>query len=213
MKRPLLLALGLAAVTAANVHAQLTNIPVYSLPSAGEAPATFLAGGWGRGLNDNSGKLNAFSGFVGRTGLGGSITAGAGIGYADLGAESKINFGVAGAVDVLPAGGTTQVSVQVGIGYISPATDFSTMNFPIGVALKTQVAAGSGTLTPWVMPRVHMFRVSTPLADATETEFGASGGAAWTSAGGFGIHAALDWLAIENAAPILFGVGAHYMIP
>jgi hypothetical protein len=213
MKRPLFLAVGLVAVMAASAEAQLYNIPVYSLPSAGEAPATFLGGGWGRGLNENSGKMNAFAGFVGRSGIGGSLSAALGVGYADLGAESKINFGVSGGVDVIPAADGVGVAVQVGIGYISMADEVWQMNFPIGVALKTNMPAGSGTITPFVMPRIHMARSSVLGTSTTNTEFGASGGLAFNTAGGFGFHAALDWLAVEDAAPILFGVGLHYVIP
>ncbi len=104
MKRALWVAVGLVAMNAAAVEAQLTNIPVYSLPSMGEAPATFLAGGLGRGLNDASGKINAFDVSIGRTGLGGSITAAVGASMVDLTPDAKYSFGIAGAVDVMPLG-------------------------------------------------------------------------------------------------------------
>ena len=212
MKRALWVAVGLVAVNAATVEAQLTNVPVYSLPSMGDAPATFIAGGLGRGLNDNSGKINAFYGAIGRTGLGGSITAAVGASMVDFDPDSKYSFNVAAAVDVMPLGESGQLTVQTGIGYISLATDVSTMNFPIGVALKTSVAAGSGSLTPWVMPRVHLARVDVLGTSSTETDFGVSGGASFTTAGGFGLHGALDILATDPSI-MTFGVGLHYMIP
>lgn len=86
------------------------------------------------------------------------------------------------------------------------------MNFPIGVALKTSVAAGSGSFTPWVMPRVHLARVDVLGSSSTQTDFGVSGGAGFTTAGGLGLHAALDMLATDPSVTT-FGVGVHYMIP
>ena len=58
MKRVLLASLALLATLASAAQAQLTNFPVYAVPVGGEAPATLVAGGLGRGLNDASGKIN-----------------------------------------------------------------------------------------------------------------------------------------------------------
>jgi hypothetical protein len=211
MKRALLVAVGLTALSAAAADAQLTNFPVYALPSAGDAPATFVGGGLGRGLTEDYGKFNAFGVMVGRTGLGGSITAAVGAGMVNYDPDAKYTFGIAGAVDVMPLGANGQLAVQTGIGYISLGTDFWSMNFPIGVALKTNVAAGSGTLSPWVMPRVHLSRTSFGGVSSTETDFGASGGASFNTAGGFGLHAAIDLIAVDPSA-LTFGVGLHYMV-
>jgi len=104
------------------------------------------------------------------------------------------------------------VSVQTGIGYISLATDVNMMNFPIGVALKANMAAGSGSFTPWVMPRVHLSRAKVLGFSSTNTDFGASGGASFTTAGGFGLHAAIDIMATDPSVTT-FGVGAHLMVP
>jgi hypothetical protein len=45
-----------------------------------------------------------------------------------------------------------------------------------------------------------------------ETDFGASGGLGFTTAGGFGVHVAIDLLARD---PNIFtlGAGVHYVIP
>jgi len=100
-----LVAVGLVAVSAAAAEAQLMNFPVLALPSVGDAPATFIGAHMGRGLNNASGRINAFGASVGRTGLGGSITAAVGFGMVNYDPDAKYTFGVAGAVDVLPAGG------------------------------------------------------------------------------------------------------------
>jgi 3D (Asp-Asp-Asp) domain-containing protein len=45
-----------------------------------------------------------------------------------------------------------------------------------------------------------------------ETDFGASGGLGFTTASGFGVHAAIDLLAADPNIWTL-GAGVHYVIP
>jgi hypothetical protein len=62
------------------------------------------------------------------------------------------------------------------------------------------------------MPRVHLSRASAEGFDSEmETDFGASGGAGFTTASGFGFHAAIDLLAATNSIWTM-GAGVHYMI-
>lgn len=210
MKRVLLMTLGLAAV-AVPAEAQLWFFPDYAVPSAYGMPATFVAGTYGRGLNDASGKVDAYGAVVGRSGLGNRFTVLGGAGMVDGGGDSEYTFGGAVGVDVLPAGGSAQVTVQAGIGYMSidPVT-FT--RFPIGVALKTQIEGPTANVTPWIMPRINISRVSSGGTSASETDFGGSAGFAVTLPGGFGVHTALDLLAADENAWTL-GVGLHYLLP
>lgn len=208
MKRALLIFLGLAAV-AVPVEAQLYNFPVYATPS-GE-PATFVAATYGRGLNEDSGKLDAFGGAIGRTGIGGRTTVVGGFGWVDYPTESKWTFGGDVGVDLLQPGGSAQVSVQGGIGYISFDTDYSSMHFPIGVALKGNVTGPSADVAPWIMPRLSIVRTSFGDESDTSTDFGVSGGVGITLPSGFGAHTAIDLLNSDESVWTI-GVGVHYLI-
>ena len=209
MKRTLVLTLGLLTATAVSVEAQLNNFPVYAQPSGG--PATYLGATYGHGMNDASGKADAYGAFVGRTGVGGRASIFAGLGMLDVEPESEWTFGGGVGVDVLPAGGSAQVSIQGGIGYMSPG-DATVLNFPIGVALKGNIEGPTATVAPWIMPRLHVRRISNGTS-VTETDFGVSGGFAVTLPSGFGVHTALDLLAVDPDNLWLLGVGVHYTMP
>ena len=210
MKRISVLTIGLAMIAAVPVEAQLFNFPVQALPSAGDAPATLLAASYGRGLNEDSGKLDAYGAFIGRTGIGGRATVAVGAGMIDA-AESEWTFGGAVGVDVMPAGGSAQVSIQTGVGYFSPATDVSGLHIPIGVALKGNIEGPTATVVPWIMPRLSVLRSSIGDLSDTSTEFGASGGVAFTMPSGFGAHTSLD-LTASDPSVWLLGVGVHFMV-
>ena len=216
MKRPataLAFGLGMVLMTAASADAQLWFFPDYAVPSAFGTPSSFVAGTYGRGLNDVSGKLNAYGLIVGRTGLGERISVMAGAGLIDD-VESEWTIGGSVGVDVLEADATTQLSVQGGVGWLD--VDFlgetlTTLRFPIGVALKRRIEGESASVTPWVMPRLNISRVSGLGSSDTEADFGASAGVGVTMTSGFGLHAALDVLA-ANSTVWFVGVGAHYVI-
>lgn len=210
MKRISVLTIGLAMMAAVPVQAQLTGFPVDALPSAGDMPATFLGATYGRGLNDASGKLDAYSAFLGRTGIGNRATIAAGVGMIDA-AESEWTFGGAIGVDLLSAGGSAQVSLQTGVGYFSPIDDVSALHIPVGVALKGMVEGPTANVMPWVMPRISILRSSVGDLSDTSTEFGASGGVALTLPSGLGFHTSIDLLATDPSAWLL-GVGVHYSI-
>ena len=210
MKRSLVLTIGLALV-AVPVEAQLAFFPVDALPSAGDTPATFLGATYGRGVNDGSGKLDAYGAFVGRSGIGSRATIAAGVGMIDA-AESEWTYGAAIGVDVLPAGSAAQLSLQSGVGYFSPIDDVSSLHIPVGLALKGMIEGPTANVAPWVMPRLSIFRNSVGDFSDTATEFGVSGGVAVTLPSGLGFHTSIDVLASDPSQALL-GVGVHYMMP
>ena len=195
-----------ALLVATPVMGQLNNFPVLALPAGDADGTTFIAGGWGRGLNDQSGKLNSFV-------------------LAAARAMEKVSFAVLGGyvVDVLPDvseisfGGqiaynvvndpdqAVGVGIQGGIEWMSvdgTPDNITLWNFPVGVSLSGSTEAGSMAVRPWVMPRVQFTRVGSvgTVDSATETDFGASAGVGFTSEGGFGFGVAIDWLIGEDIA-------------
>lgn len=213
MKRTFVLTLGLAVLPTL-VSAQLTGIPNYAAPSAFGTPSTFIAASYGRGVNDASGKADAYGAVIGRSGLGERFTAFAGVGMVDMG-DMEYSFGGAVSADLMQAASATQVSVQGGIGYLGVdvlGETLSTLTFPIGVALKRNIPGPTATVTPWVMPRLNIARASYSGSSNTETDFGASAGFSVTLPSGFGVHSAIDmWAADPNIWTL--GVGAHYVLP
>lgn len=212
MKRALLFAATLSTL-AAPLQAQLTGIVTYAVPVGGEAPATILSGEYGRGLNEESGKLNAFAITAGRTGIGGRGSVFVGASMLDADPDSEYSFGLVGAVGVTQPTAPTQISVQAGVGYMSPVDDLTIWTVPVGIALGGSMPQGDNSLNYWVMPRLHMTRVAISGFDSEmETDFGASGGLGFTTASGFGVHAGIDLVAAD---PNIWTVGAgvHYAIP
>jgi len=209
MKRSIVaMVLGLVLATASAVEAQLTNFPVYATPSANGNPSSWISVDYGRGLNDWSGKQNAFGVAVGRSGLGDRVNVDVGVGMVTYDPDSKYTFGGNLGIDLLGADADVQIGVQGGLGYISPADDFSTLSVPIGVAVKGTEGENLGW---WFMPRLNYTRAKAFGITGSSTDFGASAGGSFTSAGGFGIHFAVDMLAAsENIWH--GGVGVHYMI-
>jgi len=212
MKRALLASLALLATLASAAQAQLVNFPVYAVPVGGEAPATLIAGGLGRGLNDASGKINSFGVAVGRTGIGGRGTGLVAANWIDATPDAEYSFAGIGAVGVTVPGAPTQISVQAGIGYFGPATDVTFWSIPIGIAIAQNIPGESASFSVWGMPRVHLSRASVLGTSATETDFGGSAGVVVNLASGLGLHTALDILVTDPDNVMTFGVGVHYMI-
>ncbi|HUF76379.1 MAG TPA: hypothetical protein VMM35_08875 [Longimicrobiales bacterium] len=210
MKRISVLTIGLAMIAAVPVEAQLFNFPNYAVPTG--APATFIGAGYGTGLNDASGKLDAYGAAVGRTGIGNRATVAASLGMIDSAPDSEWTFGGLVGFDVLPAGGSAQVTLQAGVGHMSPG-DLTFLQFPIGVALKGLMEGPTANVEPWVMPRLHYSRVSANGSSASSTDFGVSGGFSVTLPSGLGVHTALDLTAVDPDNVWMLGVGLHYMIP
>lgn len=208
--RSIVVALGFGALAwfAVPATGQMVGFPNYAVPFS-ETPSTWLAASWGTGLNDDSGKANAFGGVIGRAGQKVSFQGGLGL-VSDEG-ESDLTFGGAAGFQLLAAEAAS-VSVQGGIGYYAPVEDVSALTFPIGVAVQGSIETGEAGITPWAMPRVNITRTSVLGESDTSTDFGVSGGLSFNFAGGFGVHTALDILFGDDRKPLLFGLGGHYVL-
>ena len=197
--------------TSAPVEAQMWFFPDYALPSSNGTPATWIAATYGRGLNDSSGKTDAFGGAIGRTTE--KLSFIGAVGSASGGGDSELTVGGGIGVDLLQRENST-VSIQGGIGWFSTeifSEDVTALRFPIGVAWKGSFQSPEALIAPWIMPRLNIARLSGGGESETETDFGASGGVAFTLPNGFGVHTALDVL-VSDSELWYFGIGAHYLI-
>jgi hypothetical protein len=200
----------MAALSAAPVAGQLWGFPDYSVPSAQDGAASYLTATYGRGLNDLSGKLDAFGAVFSRATDPVSFSAGLGYVKGPAGADGEITVGGAISADVAPVGTAGRLSIQGGVGWMDAGS--TQLRFPIGVALKGHIESTSSTVSPWIMPRLDITRVSVLGISATETDFGASGGVLLAMNSGFGVHTALD-VAFRNGGKVWsVGVGAHYQL-
>lgn len=201
MKRSIVAAvvgLGLVLASSTQVEAQLTNFPVYAVPSANGNPSSIIAAAYGRGLNEFSGEQNAFALAYTRTGIGDRVGVSIGAGMITYDPDSEFTFGGNVGFDLLGPDANVQIGLQAGVGYISPAEDFSTTSVPFGVAVKGMEAGGSANFGWWFMPRLQYTRVSVLGTSDGTTDFGASAGGSIGMSSGFGIHAAVDLLAADE---------------
>lgn len=201
------LGLCLLLVSALPASAQLWFFPDYAVPSATAGPSTFVAGTYGRGLNDTSGKLDAFGGIVGRTGESASFMGG--IGLITGAGDDEITLGGAVGVDVVE-GESVTLALNGGVGWMGPG-DSNFWRFPIGLAIKGFAQSPEAAIAPWVMPRVNISRVSSGSFSDTEVDLGASAGVGFTFPSGFGVHTALDVLFASDTS-WLFGIGGHFLV-
>lgn len=198
--------------------AQLPGVPVFALPASADGASTFVGAEYARGLNDDSGELDAVSVTIGRSMervsaalLGGYIASG----------FDEVTLGASVGVHLL-SDAPVQLTLQSGIGWAAfdgITDDLTTLNFPIGLAFQGPASGGSGLqITPWVMPRLDIARISgDDLPESnTATNFAVSGGLAVTSESGFGAHVSGDVIfdneGIDTDYPFLFSVGLHYVL-
>lgn len=200
---------GILALFASPALAQMIGNPVYFSPKQGVGLT--IAGDYGRGINDASGKTNYFGG---RATLGlpmFAITLGAGSAKAS-GLSSVTSFGGDAAVTVLKGPAVpVSVSLQAGAAY-SSVSGVKTLHVPAGAALAFNVKSPSASIEPWVAPRVDYVSVKVGGLSANDTKFGASGGVNVGLPSGLGFHAAVDYLNISGGSPIMVGAGVHYTI-
>ena len=200
-----------ALLIAAPAMGQLINFPVLALAPGGADGATSVGAGFGRGLNDDSGKQTSFGAGVAR-------------------GMERVSFGVAGgyvATDTdeltlagrvaghLLTDGPAAVSIQAGLGWMSTTVatvDISTLNIPIGVAVQTN---NDNPLRLWAMPRINLLRTSNGTSN-TDTKFGASAGAQYALESGIGIGVAFDLQRADggtaDVSSVLISAGISYAI-
>jgi hypothetical protein len=200
------LALGLVAAPAS---AQLAGLPVVYMPAG---TGVTIGGMFGRGLNNDSGKLSSAGGMV-TIGLP-TFWVGAGASYFDFDVLKDISFG--GQLGFkLPLPPTTPVTLGVVAGVSYMSNDFGTLGdrktlfVPAGLAVAINVPSTSVAVTPWASPTFRYYRVSNG-ASASESNFGVSGGVSVGFPMGFGIDLAIDYDAESKG--LVGGAGLHYTI-
>ena len=186
-----------ALLVATPAMGQLTNYPVTVLPAGDADGATSIGAGWGRGLNEDSGKLNAFGAAITRAAETVSYQlAGAYVNSSDIGLRGTLAYN----------GLAENVGIQGGIEWKSPDAG-TQLNLPIGISF----SGGSGSVTYSVMPRVQFTRTSASSATTTDTDFGASAGIGFVTEGGVGLALSGDW--VSGTSSILVGAAVYYQLP
>ena len=186
-----------ALLVATPAMGQLTNYPITVLPAGDADGATSIGAGWGRGLNEDSGKLNAFG--VGITRAAETVSfsvAGVYVNSSDIALGGRLAYN----------GLAENIGIQGGIEWKSPDAG-TQLNFPIGISF----SGGSESVTYSVMPRVQFTRTSASSATTTETDFGASAGIAFVTEGGVGLGLSGDW--VSGTSSILVGAAVYYVLP
>jgi hypothetical protein len=203
------LALGLVVEAAS---AQLAGNPVYAInPGVGIT----LAGDFGRGLNDESGKTNFYGGRVvlGVPML--SFWVGGGVWDPRTGGDKQTALGGGAAINLIKAPILpVALTLQVGAATVSCGDDCTDISAVAGPALKVNVPNPAIGIEPWIMPRVQVFRESDGGISDTEAGFGVSGGLNINMPMGLGLHVVADWSSIGDPAvkPLVGGIGLHYKI-
>lgn len=210
-----------ALLVATPAMGQLNNFPVLALPGGGADGANSVGAGWGRGLNDTSGKNNSFGAgvIIAREMVSFAVN---GAYVADVGAanDSEITFGGTVAYNLPQAVNTSSVSfgIQGGIEWMSPATG-TLLNFPIGLSARGSTTAGSLEIPLWIMPRWQWTRLSPDTGDSsTDNNFGLSGGLSGVTEGGLGLGLSVDWSRVDRGGTAkvnkwLFGAAVFYRLP
>ena len=186
-----------ALLVATPAMGQLLNYPITALPAGDADGAISIGAGWGRGLNEDSGKLNAFG--VGITRAAETVSyqlAGAYVNSSDIALRGTLAYNAL----------AENIGIQGGIEWKSPDAG-TQLNFPIGISF----SGGSESVTYSVMPRVQFTRTSASSATTTETDFGASAGIAFVTEGGVGLGLSGDW--VSGTSSILVGAAVYYQLP
>ena len=186
-----------ALLVATPAMGQLLNYPITALPAGDADGATSIGAGWGRGLNEDSGKLNAFGAAVTRAAETVSYQfAGAYVNSSDIALKGTLAYNAL----------AENIGIQGGIEWKSPDAG-TQMNFPIGISF----SGGSESVTYSVMPRVQFTRTSASSATTTDTDFGASAGIGFVTEGGVGLALSGDW--VSGTSSILVGAAVYYQLP
>ena len=186
-----------ALLVATPAMGQLLNYPITALPAGDADGATSIGAGWGRGLNEDSGKLNAFGAAVTRAAETVSYQfAGAYVNSSDIALKGTLAYNAL----------AENIGIQGGIEWKSPDAG-TQMNFPIGISF----SGGSESVTYSVMPRVQFTRATVSSATTTDTDFGASAGIGFVTEGGVGLALSGDW--VSGTSSILVGAAVYYQLP
>jgi opacity protein-like surface antigen len=214
----LALAMGLATEVAS---AQLAGNPVYAInPGVGVT----LNGDFGVGVNGDADSTKFYGG---RIVLGVPMVSfwvgGGTYIHTNPAIENEITLGGGAAINLIKAPILpVALTLQVGGATLGCGDDCSNLNVVAGPALKVNVPTPGIGIEPWIMPRVHMSRVSFGGESITQTGFGVSGGLNINLPMGLGLHAVVDFASfsektagvmtmLENS-PMTAGIGLHYKI-
>ena len=177
-----------ATVFATSASAQLFGVPTSISPHQGKAIS--IGAFYGKGLNDDSGKTDAFGGGA-MFGFGG-LAVGVGVATvsSDLVAGSEIAYG---GLLQFSIGYNKSVAITPFVGYGRMDNNLK-LNVPLGVAIGFQPEGSSFEV--WTAPRATIATIDLDGAES-QTGYGISGGIRYTLAMGVGFGATFDFLNID----------------
>ena len=185
-----------ALLVATPAMGQLLNYPIVALRAGDADGATSIGAGWGRGLNEDSGKLNAFGAAITRATETVSYQfAGAYVNSSDIALKGTLAYNAL----------AENIGIQGAIEWKSPDAG-TQLNLPIGIS----ISGASESVRYSVMPRVQFTRTS-GTTTTTETDFGASAGIGFVTEGGVGLALSGDW--VSGTSSILVGAAVYYQLP
>ena len=185
-----------ALLVATPAMGQLLNYPIGALRAGDADGATSIGAGWGRGLNEDSGKLNAFGAAITRAAETVSYQlAGAYVNSSDIALKGTLAYNAL----------SENIGIQGGIEWKSPDAG-TQLNLPIGIS----ISGASESVRYSVMPRVQFTRTS-GTTTTTETDFGVSAGIGFATEGGVGFGLSGDW--VSGTSSILVGAAVYYQLP
>lgn len=184
-----------------------------------------MAGDFGAGVNGASGRAHHLGGrLTGTLGPVG-IMVGAGAWDAASGARAQLGGTLSTRVFGHAAGAVSGFALA-GAGTVRAGpSDTSAVywTFPVGLVLVRSGQGGaSRALTPWLLPRIQVDRVTFAGARASQLGAGLSAGASADLTDHLGVHGALDWLhqfrwagsviTLEAGERVTLGVGAYWRL-
>lgn len=181
-----------------STSAQLTNVPVYANPSVS---GIHIAGDASFGINDESGKHQAYAG---RVTLGISkLLLGAGLGYVDFDdADGQTTYmGSLGYRLVDGGGGLLNVALQAGAGFVSTVSlvdQLKRTDIPIALGVGLHLPIPLIGIEPWIAPRYTFRWLSQDGESSTRNHFGFSIGVDVTLPLGIGAQIAGDWSSLPE---------------
>jgi hypothetical protein len=203
--------------------AQLTNVPIYANPSVS---GIHIAGDASFGMNDESGKHEAFAGRV--TVTLSKLLLGAGLGYVDFdNADGETTWmGSLGYRLVGSGGSLLNVSLQAGAGFVSTdslVNQLKRTDIPIALGIGLHLPIPVIGIEPWIAPRYTFRWLSQGGESSNRNHFGFSVGADVTLPLGIGAQIAGDWSSLPELSsgggdiiddlkrkPYLLSAGLHF---
>ena len=174
-------------------YSRLGHHGYVTYPSLAEGGVT-LSAHYARGLSEDSYRTNQLEGRVELASEAFGIWGG--LGWLkpsnDLVSQGGSQIGINGGAGVHLLRRSFQLSLQIGLGYLSKE-DQTSLRVPGGPCFAFRFKDGNSTVRPWIMPYIQIQDVNDGSSSRQEGGVGTSGGIEWRLPSGLGFSVALEW--------------------